>query len=145
MYALDPRPLRAPAHALTLPAPGPAVPAGFPSPAQDYFDGDLDLSALLVPHPVSTYVLQASGHSMTGAGIFDGDRLVVDRGEDPQDGHIVIAVLDGEFTVKRLRVNQAGVTLAAENPAYPDLQVAELSELHIWGVVTWVLHRAARA
>jgi DNA polymerase V len=126
----------------TLPVTDVRVPAGFPSPAQDYFSGDLDLSELLMPSRVSTYIVQASGHSMTRAGIFDGDRLIVDRAITAKEGHIVVAVLDGELTVKRLRVRRGQALLCAENPNFPDIEVPELSELQIWGVVTWVLHRA---
>ena len=122
-----------------------AVQAGFPSPAQDYFDGDLDPGEMLIPQNrrASSYVVTAAGESMLRAGIFDGDKLIVDRAVNAVSGHIVIAVLDGELTVKRLWIGADGqVLLRAENPLYPDVQVAALSELSIWGVVTWVLHRA---
>lgn len=82
---------------------------------------------------------------MMRAGIFDGDELVVDRSITPQDGHVVVAVVDGEMTVKRLRLRADGAVLAPENPAYPDIVVAELSELRVWGVVTRSLHRVLRA
>lgn len=122
-----------------------AVPAGFPSPAQDYWSGDLDLAELLMPQRASTFIMQVAGASMERAGVFDGDRIIVDKAATPSDGDIVVAVLDGEFTVKRLRVDRNGlVRLCAENPSYPDIEIAELSELHIWGVVTWVLHRTTR-
>lgn len=127
-----------------LPAALELVPAGFPSPAQDYFSGDLDLNDLLIPHRVSTYIVRTSGHSMVGAGIFDADYLVVDRAAPVEDGRIVIAVLDGELTVKRLRITGAHVQLCAENPNYPAIIVPELSSLEIWGTVQWVLHRARR-
>lgn len=124
-----------------------AVHAGFPSPAQDYFDGDLDPGEMLIPQNrrASSYVVTAAGESMLRAGIFDGDKLIVDRAVTAVSGHIVIAVLDGELTVKRLWIGADGqVLLRAENSLYPDVQVAALSELSIWGVVTWVLHRASR-
>lgn len=121
-----------------------AVPAGFPSPAQDYFSGDLDLNEHLLSNRTSTYIMRVSGHSMNRAGIFHGDLLLVDSALEPKDGQIVIAVLDGERTVKRLRVTGGGVVLSAENPAYPDIRVAELSQLEIWGVVTWCLHDVRR-
>ncbi len=120
-----------------------SVPAGFPSPAQDYYSGDLDLSEHLIRDKTSTFIVRASGHSMTGAGISDGDELVVDRALTPRDGDVVIAVLDGELTVKRLRITPSAVLLQAENPGYPPLRVGELSELHIWGVVTTCLHHMA--
>ena len=121
-----------------------SVPAGFPSPAQDYYDSDLSLDEHLIEDREATYVVRVSGHSMTGAGIFDGDELVVDRSKTPRDGDVVVAVLDGELTVKRLRVTASGVVLQAENPEHPDVVVAELSELVVWGCVTWSLHRVYR-
>ncbi|WP_369800195.1 LexA family protein [Tersicoccus sp. Bi-70] len=117
-----------------------AVPAGFPSPAQDYYDGSVDLNEHLIQDRTSTFVVRVSGDSMTGAGISDGDELVVDRARRPTDGSVVVAILDGELTVKRLRLTRAGVVLAAENPAYPDVRVPELADLSIWGVATCCLH-----
>lgn len=121
-----------------------AVPAGYPSPAQDYFDGEISLDDHLITDRDATFILRVSGHSMTNVGIFDGDELVVDRSKEPRDGDIVVAVLDGELTVKRLRVAASGVVLQAENSEYPDVRVAELSDLSIWGCVTWSLHRLYR-
>lgn len=125
-----------------LPEAGEAVYAGFPSPAQDYFSGDIDLGEHLIRDRTSTFIVRAVGHSMQRAGIFDGDRLIVDRGISPQHGHIVIAILDGELTVKRLQMNNGRIALCAENPEFPNIHIAELSELTVWGVVTWVLHKA---
>lgn len=92
-----------------------AVAAGFPSPAQDYFDGRIDLNAHLIKDITSTFVVRVTGDSMEGAGISDGDELIVNRALEPRDGCVVIAVLDGELTVKRLRVTRTGVVLQAEN------------------------------
>jgi DNA polymerase V len=117
------------------------VAAGFPSPAQDYFDGRIDLNAHLIKDITSTYVVRVSGESMEGAGISDGDELIVNRALEPHDGCVVVAVLDGELTIKRLRITPAGVVLQAENPAYPDIQVPALSDLVIWGVAVRCLHR----
>lgn len=116
------------------------VPAGFPSPAQDYSDTQIDLTKMLIRDEASTFIVRVSGDSMEGAGIYDGDELIVDRSIEPRDGHVVIAIVDGEMTVKRLRVTATGVILQAENATYPDVQVAELSELMIWGVATRCLH-----
>jgi DNA polymerase V len=116
------------------------VAAGYPSPAQDYFDGRIDLNEHLIKDITSTYVVRVSGDSMEGAGISDGDELIVNRALEPKDGSVVIAVLDGELTVKRLRITPAGVLLQAENPNYPDVSVSALSELTIWGVATRCLH-----
>ncbi|MFF1883848.1 LexA family protein [Pseudarthrobacter sp. NPDC058196] len=117
-----------------------AVAAGFPSPAQDYFDGRIDLNAHLIKDITSTFVVRVTGDSMEGAGISDGDELIVNRALEPRDGSVVIAVLDGELTVKRLRITGNGVVLQAENPRYPDIRVPALSELTIWGVATRCLH-----
>lgn len=109
------------------------VAAGFPSPADDFIEGRLDLNAL-IERPAATYFLRASGHSMSGAGIFDGDLLIVDRSIAPKPGHIVIAAVFGEFTVKRLvRGNGGRWRLEAENPGFPPMDLPEDSE--IWGVV----------
>ncbi|HEY1158927.1 MAG TPA: translesion error-prone DNA polymerase V autoproteolytic subunit [Arthrobacter sp.] len=117
-----------------------AVAAGFPSPAQDYFDGRIDLNAHLIKDITSTFVVRVTGDSMEGAGISDGDELIVNRALEPKDGSVVIAVLDGELTVKRLRITRTGVVLQAENPKYQDIHVPALSELTIWGVATRCLH-----
>lgn len=109
------------------------VPAGFPSPAQDYWDGDIDLNEHLIRNRPATFVVRVAGESMVGAGIADGDELIVDRSLDPTDGDVVIAIVEGELTVKRLRLTAAGPELHPENPAFPVLRPAELT---IWGVVT---------
>lgn len=116
------------------------VAAGFPSPAQDYFDGRIDLNAHLIKDVTSTYVVRVSGESVEGAGISDGDELIVDRALEPRDGAVVVAVLDGELTIKRLRITPKGVILQAENPAYPDIEVPALADLTIWGTTVRCLH-----
>lgn len=133
--ALSPSPQRVIAVALDR------VPAGYPSPAQDYSDTKIDLSEMLIRDQVSTFIVRVSGESMQCAGISDGDELIVDRSIQPRDGHVVIAVIDGEMTVKRLSTSTSGVVLKAENPDYPDLPVAELSDFRIWGVATTCQHR----
>ena len=117
-----------------------AVAAGYPSPAQDYFDGRIDLNEHLIKDITSTFVVRVTGDSMERAGISDGDDLIVNRALEPKDGSVVIAVLDGELTVKRLRITATGVVLQAENSRYPDIRVPSLSELTIWGVATRCLH-----
>lgn len=117
------------------------VPAGFPSPATDYVEARLDLNKLLVQHAESTFFLRAKGLSMLGAGIHDGDVLVVDRAITPAHGQVVIAVVDGEFTVKRLHQQGGSVRLTAENADYPDITFRDGQELQIWGVVTNVIHQ----
>lgn len=112
------------------------IPAGFPSPADDYIETALDLNSYLVRNPAATFMVRVSGDSMTGAGIGDGDVLVVDRSETPASGKIVIAVLDGELTVKRLVMKNGQTRLEPDNPAYRSIIVGPEQELHIWGVVT---------
>ncbi|MFK0085549.1 LexA family protein [Glutamicibacter sp. NPDC090743] len=117
-----------------------SVPAGYPSPAQDYSDSKIDLTEMLIRDQVSTFIVRVSGHSMEQAGISDGDELIVDRSIEPREGNIVLAIIDGEITVKRLSITPQGVLLKAENPDYPDVSIPELSELRIWGVATTCLH-----
>jgi DNA polymerase V len=116
------------------------VAAGYPSPAQDYFDGRIGLNEHLIKDITSTYVVRVTGESMEGAGISDGDELIVNRALEPRDGSVVVAVLDGELTIKRLRITPDGVVLQAENPKFPDIAVPALSDLVIWGVATRCLH-----
>lgn len=139
MFATVPRLLDASSVSSILAAPI-AVACGFPSPAQDYYDGPIDLTQMLVDDQAATFIVRASGHSMTGAGISDGDELLVDRSKRAQHGDIIVAVLDGELTVKRLEVTGAGVALKSENSEHPDIVVAELSDLQVWGVATYCIH-----
>ena len=116
------------------------VSAGFPSPADDYLEGRLDLNQYLVSNAVATFFVRVAGDSMIGAGIHPGDLLVVDRSLQPTNGKIIIAVVDGELLVKRLRVTSGQVTLMAENPHYPPLILKDEMDLTVWGVVTSVIH-----
>ena len=117
------------------------VSAGFPSPAEDRIDGKLDLNRHFIKNPAATFYVRVSGDSMTGAGIHNGDLLIVDRSLEPTPGRVVIAVINGEHTVKRLHREGDRLLLLAENPDYAPIVVTELEELHIWGVVTCVLHQ----
>lgn len=118
-----------------------AVPAGFPSPADDYVQQRLSLDEHLVRHKESTFFMRVSGESMRGLGIFDGDLLVVDRSVPAAHGCVVIAVMDGEFTVKQLLRTPAGQVLRAAHPDYPDIPVKPGQDFAIWGVVTWNVHK----
>ncbi|SEN62583.1 LexA family protein [Cryobacterium luteum] len=118
-----------------------AVHAGFPSPAQGYYTGPVDLNRHLITDPIATFIVRVSGDSMIGAGIFDGDEIIVDRSLDARDGSVIVAVVDNELTIKRLRIDGESIRLVPENPAYPDIVLSELSELTVWGVVTRCLHR----
>lgn len=117
------------------------IAAGFPSPADDYIEHGIDLNEHLILHREATYILRVSGWSMIGAGIHDGDEIIVDRAIAPQDHHIVVAVLDNQLTVKRLKKSGNIVRLVAENPEFPDILIGPEEELMIWGVVTRVLHK----
>ena len=114
--------------------------AGFPSPATDYIDKSLDLNEYIVKHPTSTFYVRSSGDSMIGAGIHNGDILVVDRSLKAVSGNIIIAILDGEFTVKRLSIKNENVFLISENDLYPNISIHEGIDFEIWGVVTTVIH-----
>ncbi|OLN31334.1 Error-prone repair protein UmuD [Desulfovibrio sp. DV] len=127
--------------ALPLPLYLAPVSAGFPSPAEDYLDQALDLNELCIAHPAATFYVRASGDSMRDAGIHSGDVLVVDRAMEPLPGRIVIAAVNGELTVKRLRLQDGRLFLMPENPAYTPLEVHPESSFEIWGVVTFVIHR----
>lgn len=116
------------------------VQAGFPSPADDYIEGYLDLNTKFIKHPSSTFVLQAIGDSMVDAGIFSGDWLLVDRSIEPLNGRIVIAAVNGELTVKRLSKKAGKVQLLPANPKFKPIEITEDSDMVIWGVVTLVLH-----
>ncbi len=125
---------------LSLPLFANRVPAGFPSPADDYVEDMLDLNQQLVKNPAATFFVRVQGNSMTGAGIFDGDTLVVDRAINPRSGNIVVAVVDGELTVKRLSQRKGIIRLLPENPEFAPIEFSEGQELVIWGVVTNVIH-----
>jgi DNA polymerase V len=117
------------------------VQAGFPSPAEDNPPEMLDLNAHLVRNPSSTFFVRVAGESMTGAGIFPDDLLVVDRSKEPDQGDIVIAVVDGEFTVKRLAFSRGKMELRPENRRYRKIRVYDDIECDIWGVVRHVIHQ----
>ncbi len=117
------------------------VPAGFPSPAEDYVEGSLDLNEHLIAHKEATFFVRVQGESMIGAGIQNGDLLVVDRALEAVDGNIVIAVVDGELTLKRLSMRNGQVRLLPENPCFHPIEFNDDQALEIWGVVTNVIHR----
>lgn len=128
---------------LRLPLALSAVAAGFPSPATDHMDGALDLNALMVRRPSATFFVRVQGESMRDAGIYEGDLLVVDRAEPPTDGAVVLAILDGEFTVKRWRHRDGRWQLHADHPDYPPIDIGE-RDFEIWGVVTHTVRTLAR-
>lgn len=115
---------------------GGRVCAGFPSPAEDLGAQRIDLTKVLVTHPQATFLLRAQGHSMVQAGIFDNDILVVNRAIVPRHRHIVVVVVDGDFTVKRLHLQAGCIRLQAANPTFPDIVPRDGQVLEVWGVVT---------
>jgi len=118
------------------------VPAGFPSPAEGHLDDTLDLNQLLIAHPAATFFVRVQGESMQGANIHSEDVLIVDRSLEPKNRDIVVAVLNGEFTVKRILKKEGKLLLAAENNRYPPIEVREGEDFQVWGVVTYVIHKA---
>lgn len=118
-----------------------SIPAGWPSPAEDYIEDSLNLHQLIVRNPPATYFLRALGHSMIGAGINDGDLLVVDRSQPPKSGSIVVAAIDGELTIKRFIKRGSRLFLVPENPEFAEIDITDLEEADIWGVVTYAVHK----
>jgi DNA polymerase V len=118
-----------------------AVPAGFPSPADDYVELRISLDEHLIEHRESTFFMRVAGDSMKGKGIFDGDLLVVDRALSAVHGCVVIAVVDGEFTVKQLLHTPKGPVLRAAHPDYADMRIKPEQDFTIWGVVSWNIHK----
>lgn len=116
------------------------VSAGFPSPALDFMEYKIDLNKYVSKNnPHATFYIKVAGNSMINAGIDDGDILVVDRSLEPADNCIAICYLDGEFTVKRLKVDKSGLRLMPENPAYQPITITEDNQFILWGIVTYVL------
>ncbi|MBY8963679.1 translesion error-prone DNA polymerase V autoproteolytic subunit [Flavobacterium sp. D11R37] len=126
-------------NTLRLPFVPVGVKAGFPSPALDFMEYTIDLNKYVAKHPHTTFYIKADGHSMRDAGIDDGDILVTDRSLEPANGKIAICLIDGEFTVKRLKLEKGELYLMPENPAYPPLPVTENSQFSVWGIVTFVI------
>lgn len=116
--------------------PAATVRAGFPSPAEDFTVNRLDLTTILITHPQATYILRVVGDSMREAGIRDGDLMVVDRAIKPRHRHVVVAVVDGEFTVKYLDSRGGRLRLQAANPTFPDIVPKDGQTIEVWGVVT---------
>ncbi len=117
------------------------VSAGFPSPADEHIDRKLDLNELLIQHPVATFFVRVAGDSMKDAGINHGDILVVDRSLEAASGKIVIAIVNGELTVKRFVQNHISCQLVAANSDYPPVEITEDTDFSVWGVVTSVIHQ----
>ncbi len=117
------------------------VPAGFPSPAEDFMDLDLNLQEYLIQHPSATFCVRVTGDSMRNAGIFSGDVMVVDRALEPKNNAVVLAVLNGEFTVKRIQKKDDALYLKPENENFQTIKISEEMNFMVWGVVTHVIHK----
>jgi len=130
-------------ESVPLPFVSDEVKAGFPSPADDFIEQRLDLNELMIPHPAATFFARVQGHSMEGAGILDGDILVIDRSLTARNGLIVVARLDAEFTVKRIQITKDKVYLSADHPDYSDIPITEDRDFEVWGVVTYIVHKAS--
>ncbi len=115
------------------------VSAGFPSPATDFTENNIDLNKELCKNPLSTFYIKVKGNSMINAGINDKDVLIVDRSLEPQNNKIAVCFIDGEFTVKRIKVDKNCVFLLPENENYHPIKVTDENELIIWGIVTYVI------
>ena len=118
-----------------------SVPAGFPSPAEDFMDLDLNLQEYLIQHPAATFCVRVTGDSMLKAGISSGDVMIVDRSLEVKDGNIVLAVLDGEFTVKRIKKTATELLLVPENSSFKAIKVTKEMDFQVWGVATHVIHQ----
>jgi len=116
--------------------------AGFPSPALDFIDISIDLNKHLIKRPSATYFGRVRGESMCNAGINDGDLVVIDRSIEPTDGKIAVCFIDGEFTLKRIKIDKTGLWLMPENDKYQPIKVEEHNEFAIWGVVTYIIKKA---
>jgi len=117
------------------------IPAGFPSPAEDFLDKGLDLNEYLIKNKSATFLIKVHGDSMINAGIFDGDMLVIDRSVQPTSGKIVLGVLNGEFTIKRIEKIKNKLFLIAENESFNPIEITGEMEFKIWGVVTFSIHK----
>jgi DNA polymerase V len=127
---------------LELPMASSGISAGFPSPAEDHLELKLDLNRALVRHPNATFYGRVKGSSMIEAGIEDGDILVIDKSLEPKDGDIAVCFLDGEFTVKRISNGDDGLYLVPANKEFKPIRISEESEFLVWGIVTYVIHKA---
>ena len=115
--------------------------AGFPSPATDYIEEDIDLNVHLIKNVPATFIIRVQGKSMVNAGIYDGDLLVVDRSKTPKNNDVIIGVLNGEFTVKKIQKTKTKLFMVAANKKYKKIQITEEMDFSVWGVVTYVIHK----
>ena len=117
-----------------------SVCAGFPSPASDYLEGEIDLNRYLIKNPLATFIVKSQGNSMLQAGIHSGDLLIVDRSIKAKNNSIVVASVDGDLIVKRIKISGKKYLLASDNKTYKDIKINNESDIFIWGTVTKVIH-----
>ncbi|MCB5223741.1 MAG: translesion error-prone DNA polymerase V autoproteolytic subunit [Candidatus Cloacimonadaceae bacterium] len=130
-----------PGEPLERPLIGLKVPAGFPSPASDFLEGTMDLNEYLIKHPSATFFARVGGDSMEGIGIYPDDIVIVDRAVEGTNNKVVLAIYDGEFTIKRLHVENGEFWLLSENEAYPPIHIDDKLDFSVWGVVTAVIRK----
>ncbi len=118
-----------------------SISAGFPSPALDFIDIEIDLNKHLIEHPSATFYGRVQGESMRDAGINNGDLLIIDKSIEPVNGKIAVCYLDGEFTLKRIKIDKKGVWLMPENETYQPIKMEEHNDLKIWGIVTFIIKK----
>lgn len=126
---------------LEIPLAESGVHAGFSSPADDFLEGSLDLNRLVIRHPEATFFARVEGDSMKDEGIVEGDILVVDKSIEPYDGCLAVAVIDGEFTLKRVRMEPDKILLVPANPKYKVIEIFPDNEFSVWGVVRYVVKK----
>lgn len=126
---------------LALPMADGGIKAGFPSPAQDFMDLAIDLNKELVRHPASTFYGRVKGDSMIDAGISEGDILVIDKSLDPKDGDMAVCYIDGEFTIKYIKIEKKVIWLVPANKEYQPIKVTEENDFLIWGIVTYSIKK----
>ena len=117
-----------------------SVCAGFPSPASDYLEGEIDLNRYLIKNPLATFIVKSQGNCMLQAGIHSGDLLIVDRSIKPKNNSIAIASIDGDLTVKRIKISGKKFLLSSDNKDYRNVKINNESDIFIWGIVTKVIH-----
>lgn len=126
---------------LSLPIADGGIKAGFPSPAQDFLDLAIDLNKELVRHPASTFYGRVRGDSMQDAGVYDGDILIIDKSLEPRNGDMAVCFVDGEFTIKYIKIEKEIVWLIPANDKYKPIKVTEDNDFLIWGIVTYSIKR----
>ena len=117
------------------------VNAGFPSPAEDYVEARLDLNEHLIKNPAATFFVRVEGNSMIGAGIHSGDILIVDKSKEYRNNSVIIAIINGEFTVKRIRKTKTKIYLSPDNPEFKEIEIIPSMDFEVWGVVIYVIHK----